>query len=88
MAEQADPATVESAGVAQFLATTFGVELSTASWQCASCHVVTLVQRMHVAGEVPSVELRCPSCRSIVLAIKALDDGTVVDATGLAYLIR
>jgi Family of unknown function (DUF6510) len=64
----------------------FGVEMTTATGQCASCSSVFPVAELTVYLSAPGTVVRCRSCESIVMVLVEKRGIACVDVRGLARL--
>lgn len=64
----------------------FGVEMTTAPLECASCGREGEMGSLWAFLESPGYVLRCPVCHNIVLRMVVTPGAVYVDARGAAYL--
>ncbi len=72
-----------AAGILQEI---FGVEMTAAPTECASCGNEGEVGRLLAFGQGPGIVLRCPACENVVLRIVQTPDATYLDARGAVYV--
>lgn len=72
-----------AAGVLQEI---FGVEMTAAPTECASCGNEGEVGTLLAFGQGPGIVLRCPACENVVLRIVQTPEATYLDARGAVYL--
>jgi hypothetical protein len=64
----------------------FGVEMTAAPTECASCGNVAEVGTLLAYTQGPGVILRCSACENVVLRIVQTPEATYIDARGAVYL--
>ncbi len=72
-----------AAGVLQEI---FGVDMTAAPTECASCGNEGEVGTLLAFGQGPGIVLRCPACENVVLRIVQTPEATYLDARGAVYL--
>jgi hypothetical protein len=77
---------VDGNALAGLLNEIFGVEMTAAPLECASCGREGEMGSLWAFIESPGYILRCPTCQSIVLRMVATPNKLYVDARGAAYL--
>jgi Family of unknown function (DUF6510) len=73
-------------GVAGVLYDVFGVDVTAAPAECASCGREGEMGTLLAFTQSPGVVLRCPACEGIMLRIVVTPDAIYLDARGVAYL--
>jgi phage FluMu protein Com len=66
----------------------FGVEMTTATGECAHCGTVAQVAETVVYLQAPGVVVRCRSCSEVLMVLVDRHGIACVDARGLAGLER
>jgi hypothetical protein len=64
----------------------FGIEMTAVPGACAHCGTVNVVAALRAYTRAPGIVLRCPACDGVVLRIVETPAGTLVDASGAAWL--
>ncbi len=64
----------------------FGVEMTAAPTECASCGNEGAVGTLLAFSEGPGIVLRCSACENVVLRIVQTPDAIFLDARGAVYL--
>jgi Family of unknown function (DUF6510) len=64
----------------------FGVEMTAAPTECASCGNEGAMGTLLAFSEGPGIVLRCPACENVVLRIVETPDSILLDARGAVYL--
>ncbi len=64
----------------------FGVEMTTAPIECASCGKEGELGSLWAFLESPGYVLRCPNCQNIILRMAQTPGMVYVDARGAAFL--
>ncbi len=72
-----------AAGVLQEI---FGVDMTAAPTECASCGNEGEVGTLLAFGQGPGIVLRCPACENVILRIVQTPEATYLDARGAVYL--
>jgi hypothetical protein len=62
----------------------FGVEMTTATGECANCGATGYVAEFEVYLQAPGTVARCRSCRSVLMVLVTVRGVTCVDLSGLA----
>jgi len=68
------------------LAEIFGVEMTAAPTECASCGNEAAIGTLFAFVEGPGIVLRCSACEGIVLRVVQTPEATYLDARGAVYL--
>ncbi len=77
---------LDANAVAGVLQEIFGVEMTAAPTECASCGNQGEVGTLLAFTQGPGIVLRCPACENVVLRIVQAPDATYLDARGAVYL--
>ncbi len=77
---------VDGNALAGLLNEIFGVEMTAAPLECASCGREGEMGSLWAFLESPGFVLRCPACHNIVLRMVSTPDTLYMDARGAAYL--
>jgi hypothetical protein len=77
---------VDGNALAGLLNEIFGMEMTTAPLECASCGREGEMGSLWAFLEGPGYVLRCPACQNIVLRMVMTPETIYVDARGAAYL--
>ena len=64
----------------------FGVEMTAAPAECASCGNVTELGGTLAFTQAPGIVLRCPACENVMLRIVETREFIYLDARGATYL--
>jgi hypothetical protein len=64
----------------------FGVEMTAAPTECASCGNQSAMGALLAFTASPGVVLRCPACENVVLRVVQTPEAFYVDARGAVYL--
>ena len=64
----------------------FGVEMTAAPTECASCGAEGEVGTLLAFTQAPGIVLRCPACENVMLRITRTPDAIYLDARGAVYL--
>ena len=64
----------------------FGVEMTAAQTECASCGNAGEIGELLAFTQGPGVVLRCSACESVVLRIVQTAEAIYLDARGAVYL--
>ncbi len=72
-----------AAGILQEI---FGVDMTAAPAECASCGNEGKVGTLLAFGQGPGIVLRCSACENVVLRIVQTPEATYLDARGAVYL--
>jgi hypothetical protein len=64
----------------------FGVEMTAAPTECATCSTPNDVGALRVFDQAPGVVMRCPACGNVMMRIVETPDAFYVDARGAVYL--
>jgi len=72
-----------AAGILQEI---FGVEMTAAPTECASCGNEAAVGTLLAFSHGPGIVLRCSACENVVLRIVQTPAATYLDARGAVYL--
>jgi hypothetical protein len=64
----------------------FGVEMTAAPIECATCGNEGEIGGLHAFTQGPGIVLRCLKCESVVLRIVQTPDAVYLDARGAVYL--
>lgn len=83
-----DATRLDGNAVAGTLFEWFGVDMTAAPGQCASCGNVGAIATLLAYTQAPGVVLRCPVCMSVVMRIVETRDASYLDARGAAWLRR
>jgi hypothetical protein len=77
---------VDGNAAAGILLEIFGVEMTAAPTECASCGNEGAVGTLVAFTEGPGIVLRCPACENVVLRIVETPEAILLDARGAVYL--
>ena len=77
---------LDANAVAGVLEDVFGVEMTAAPTECASCGNEGQVGTLLAFSQGPGIVLRCPACENVVLRIVQAPDAIYLDARGAVYL--
>jgi hypothetical protein len=77
---------VDGNAVAGMLYDVFGVEMTAAPTECASCGNEGAMGTLLAFTEGPGIVLRCPACENVVLRIVETPEALILDARGAVYL--
>lgn len=66
--------------------TLFGVEMTAAPTECASCGTPHEMGALWAFTQAPGIVLRCPACQQVMLRIVETPDAILLDARGVVYL--
>jgi hypothetical protein len=72
--------------IAGLLVDVFGVELTTATGECASCGARAPLAETAVYLRAPGTVVRCRTCHSALMVLVSIRGTTCVDQRGLAGL--
>ncbi len=72
--------------IAGLLMEIFGVEMTTATGECAGCGAVAVVAEAIVYLEAPGMVARCRSCDAVQMVVVDVRGTKCVDLRGLASL--
>ena len=64
----------------------FGVEMTAAPTECASCGNQSAIGSLWAFMATPGIVLRCSACQNVILRIVQTPDATYLDARGAVYL--
>jgi hypothetical protein len=78
--------TLDANATAGLLQEIFGVEMTAAPTECASCGNEVEVGTLLAFVRGPGYILRCPACENIVLRIVETPEAIYLDARGAVYL--
>jgi hypothetical protein len=81
-----DELTVDGNAAAGTLFEIFGVEMTAAPTECASCGNEGEMGTLLAFIEGPGIVLRCPACENVVLRIVETPEAILLDARGAVYL--
>lgn len=81
-----DDRTLDANAVAGMLEEVFGADMTVAESKCAACGREGEVGTLRAYTMAPGVVLRCPGCSAVMLRMVETPRGTLVEATGLAYI--
>jgi len=81
-----DDQVLDGNAAAGVLATAFGVEMTDVPGSCAHCGTVNVIAALHAYTRAPGTVLRCPACGGVVLRVVETPTGTLIDASGAAWL--
>jgi hypothetical protein len=73
--------------IAGLLFDVFGVEMTTAVGECASCGATGQVAELEVYLRAPGTVVRCRNCRGLLMVLVTVRRVTCVDLRGLAALV-
>jgi hypothetical protein len=77
---------LDANAVAGALAEIFGVEMTAAPTECASCGNEGAIGTLLAYVEGPGIVLRCSACENVVLRVVQTPEATYLDARGAVYL--
>ena len=77
---------LDANAAAGILQEVFGVEMTAAPTECASCGNEGQVGTLLAFSQGPGIVLRCPACENVVLRIVQTAAATYLDARGSVYL--
>ena len=77
---------VDGNSAAGILVDIFGVEMTAAPTECASCGNEGEMGTLLAFMEGPGIVLRCPACENVVLRIVETPEAFILDARGAVYL--
>ena len=68
------------------LSTVFGVDVTAAEAQCASCGATRRFAEAHVYMDAPGIVARCCVCERVLVRLVCARRRVFVDASGVTYL--
>jgi hypothetical protein len=68
------------------LSTVFGVDVTAAETQCASCGATRRFAEAHVYMDAPGIVARCCVCERVLVRLVRARRRVFVDASGVTYL--
>ena len=77
---------LDANAAAGVLAEIFGVEMTAAPTECASCGNEAAIGTLLAFIEGPGIVLRCSACENVVLRLVQTPAATFLDARGAVYL--
>jgi len=77
---------LDANAAAGVLAEIFGVEMTAAPTECASCGNESAIGTLLAFLEGPGIVLRCSACENVVLRVVQTPEATFLDARGAVYL--
>jgi uncharacterized Zn finger protein len=66
----------------------FGADMTTATGQCGTCGMVSVVAELAVYLRAPGTVVRCRTCGAVLMVFVSAHGMTCVDLAGLADLSR
>ena len=68
------------------LSTVFGVDVTAAEAQCASCGATRRFAEAHVYMDAPGIVARCCVCERVLVRLVHASRRVFIDASGVTYL--
>jgi Family of unknown function (DUF6510) len=77
---------LDANAAAGVLTEVFGMEMTAAPTECASCGNQAAIGTLLAFTEAPGIVLRCSACENVVLRLVQTPQATYLDARGAVYL--